>query len=81
MKKKYDLEAALEELEPNILKDSERLYQLKLNLQSLNQTYRTVLLLYLELGSMAKVGKVLNVSPSTVFIYISKIRKILMENH
>lgn len=78
--KKYNISAALEELEPNLIKDTELIYQLKTGISKLDSTNKTILMLYLELQSMSKVGKVLNVSPSTVYIYIKKIRGILLEN-
>lgn len=71
----YNLKTALEELEPNIMKDDEKVLELKERVLKLSETDQKILLLYLELGSMSKVGKILHVSPSTVYIYISKIRK------
>lgn len=73
----YNLKTALEELEPNIMKDDERVLELKERVLKLSEMDQKILLLYLELGSMSRVGKVLKVSPSTVYIYISRIREKL----
>lgn len=72
---KYNLQACLEEIEPNIVFDTDEMYTLKTKILGLDQTDRTIILLYLELQSMEKVGKVLNVSPSTIYQYIKKIRE------
>ena len=45
----------------------------------LSQSDRTILLLYCELGSQRKVGKMLGVSGSTVNIELKRIRKQVKE--
>lgn len=40
----------------------------------LDETERRIILLYAELGNMRDTAKALKVSPSTIYIYVSKIR-------
>lgn len=56
--------------------DDERVRSIKRAIaQVISPTDRTIILLYTELGSQRKVGKMLGVSASTVNIQLKRIRK------
>ena len=67
-----------DELEPDVLVDSEELYNIKdIILNTLDENDRIVFLLYLEYNSMSKVAKLLHVSTTTIYYLIRKVRGIV----
>lgn len=64
-----------DEWEPDVLSDSEEIYNIKdIILHTLDENDRVVFLLYLEYGSMGKVAKLLHVSTTTIYYIIRKVR-------
>ena len=64
-----------DEMVPNVLSDSEELYNIKdIILHTLDENDRVVFLLYLEYNSMGKVAKLLHVSTTTIYYIIRKVR-------
>lgn len=76
---KPTLKKALEEYETNLMKDTERGYTLKEAVKGLSEVDRIVLLLYCELQSYTEMSKVLNISRSSCFWAIKRIRGELKE--
>lgn len=74
------LRKALEEYEPNLLKDKEEIYRVKEAIQNLPEVDKIIFLLYTELQSYTELSKVLNVSRSTCFWMIKRIREELKES-
>lgn len=74
------LRKALEEYEPNILKDEEDIYKVKELLQTLPEVDRIVFLLYTELRSFTQLSLVLGVSRSSCYWMIKRIREELKES-
>ena len=67
-----------DEMEPDVLVDSEEIYNIKdIILHTLDENDRIVFLLYLEYNSMGKVAKLLHVSTTTIYYLIRKIRVII----
>ena len=67
-----------DEMEPDVLVDSEEIYNIKdIILHTLDENDRIVFLLYLEYNSMGKVAKMLHVSTTTIYYIIRKIRGIV----
>lgn len=67
-----------DEMVPNVLADSEELYNMKdIILHTLDENDRIVFLLYLEYSSMGKVAKMLHVSTTTIYYIIRKVREII----
>ena len=67
-----------DELIPNVLVDSEEIYNIKdIILHTLDENDRIVFLLYLEYNSMGKVAKLLHVSTTTIYYLIRKVREII----
>ena len=67
-----------DEMEPDVLVDSEEIYNIKdIILHTLDENDRIVFLLYLEYNSMGKVAKLLHVSTTTIYYIIRKIRGIV----
>lgn len=65
-----------DEMVPNVLVDSEELYNIKdIILHTLDENDRVVFLLYLEYSSMGKVAKMLHVSTTTIYYIIRKVRE------
>ena len=67
-----------EYLLPDKMVDDEKLYNLKSRINELPRTDINLLLLYLELGSYAKVAKFLNCSSTLIYLRIRKIRNKLI---
>lgn len=72
-------EIDIEELEneyllPDKMVDDEKLYLIKEKIKELPRADINLLLLYLELGSYAKVAKFLNCSSTLIYLRIRKIR-------
>ena len=67
-----------DELKPDVLVDSEELYNMKdIILHTLDENDRVVFLLYLEYNSMSKVAKMLHVSTTTIYYLIRKVRETI----
>ena len=67
-----------DELKPDVLVDSEELYNIKdIILHTLDENDRIVFLLYLEYNSMGKVAKLLHVSTTTIYYIIRRVRGIV----
>ena len=65
-----------DEMVPNVLIDSEELYNMKdIILHTLDENDRIVFLLYLEYNSMGKVAKMLHVSTTTIYYIIRRVRE------
>lgn len=65
-----------DEMVPNVLSDSEEIYNMKdIILHTLDENDRVVFLLYLEYNSMGKVAKMLHVSTTTIYYLIRKVRE------
>lgn len=67
-----------EYLTPDKMVDDEKLYILKERIKELPRTDINLLLLYLELGSYAKVAKFLNCSSTLIYLRIRKIRNSIL---
>ena len=69
-----------DEMEPDVLVDSEEIYNIKdIILHTLDENDRIVLLLYIEYNSMGKVAKLLHVSTTTIYYLIRKVREQIKE--
>ena len=69
-----------DEMEPDVLVDSEEIYNIKdIILHTLDENDRIVFLLYLEYNSMGKVAKMLHVSTTTIYYIIRKVREQIKE--
>ena len=69
-----------DEMVPNVLVDSEEIYNIKdIILHTLDENDRVVFLLYLEYNSMGKVAKMLHVSTTTIYYLIRKVRERIKE--
>lgn len=68
-------ELEFEFLDPDKMNDSEKLYLLKERISRLSTADRYILLLYLDMGSYAKVADFLNCSATTIYLKIKKIRE------
>ena len=69
-----------DEWEPDVLIDSEEIYNIKdIILHTLDENDRIVFLLYLEYNSMGKVAKMLHVSTTTIYYLIRKVREQIKE--
>ena len=67
-----------DEMMPNVLVDSEEIYNIKdIILHTLDENDRVVFLLYFEYNSMGKVAKMLHVSTTTIYYLIRKVREII----
>ena len=67
-----------DEMEPDVLVDSEEIYNIKdIILHTLDENDRVVFLLYLEYNSMGKVAKLLHVSTTTIYYIIRRVRSII----
>lgn len=61
-------------LTPDKMVDEEKIYLIKEKIKELPRADINLLLLYLELGSYAKVAKFLNCSSTLIYLRIRKIR-------
>lgn len=69
-----------DEMEPDVLVDSEEIYNIKdIILHTLDENDRIVFLLYIEYNSLQKVADLLHVSQSTIFIRVRRIRNEIKE--
>ena len=69
-----------DEMEPDVLVDSEEIYNIKdIILHTLDENDMVVFLLYLEYNSMGKIAKILHVSTTTIYYLIRKVREQVKE--
>lgn len=68
-----------EEYSSDIFIDDERMYRIKEIINNLDDLDQALLIIYAEKGSMAKTGKIFNVSPATIHSNIKRIRQIIKE--
>ena len=73
------LKRALEEYEPNILEDDERIYQIKQVVDNLQEVDRIIFLLYTELRSFTALSAILGISRSSCFWTVKRIREEIKE--
>lgn len=73
------LKKSQEEYLPNILEDSEEIFKLKTIVNNLPEVDRIIFLAYVELRSFTELSKVLNVSRSTCFWIVKRIREEIKE--
>lgn len=75
------IQSLIDEMEPNALVDDEKIYNIKdIVLHKLDENDKIVFLLYLEYGSMQKVGKKLHVSATTIYYIIRRVRETITSN-
>ena len=78
---KLTLKGALEEYKPDILEDSEDLYKLKTIVNNLPEVDRIIFLAYVELRSFTELSRVLNVSRSTCYWVVKRIREEILARY
>lgn len=65
-------------LTPDKMVDDEKLYLIKEKIKELPRADINLLLLYLELGSYAKVAKFLNCSSTLIYLKLKRIKSMLI---
>lgn len=68
-----------EEYASDIFIDTDELYRIKEIISNLDDLDQALLIIYAEKGSMAKTGKIFNVSAATIHSHIKRIRQIIKE--
>lgn len=68
-----------EEYKGDFLKDDEKMFKLKEIIKNLDDLDRAILIVYSDEGSMAKAGKIFNVSAATIYTNIKRIRQEIKE--
>ena len=74
-KQQISLQKIEEEYIGDFLKDDDRIFRLKQIINELDDLDRAILIVYAEKGSMAKTGKIFNVSAATIYTNIKRIRQ------
>ena len=74
-KQQISLQKIEEEYEGDFLKDDDRIFRLKQIINELDDLDKAILIMYAEKGSMAKTGKIFNVSAATIYTNIKRIRQ------
>ena len=69
------LKRALEEYEPDIMEDDERIYRIKQVVDNLQESDRIIFLLYTELRSFTALSTILGISRSSCFWTVKRIRE------
>ena len=69
------LKRALEEYEPDIMEDDERIFQIKQVVDNLQESDRIIFLLYTELHSFTALSTILGISRSSCFWTVKRIRE------
>ena len=69
------LKRALEEYEPDIMEDDEKIYQIKQVVDNLQESDRIIFLLYTELRSFTALSTILGISRSSCFWTVKRIRE------
>ena len=78
-KEHISLQKIEEEYEGDFLKDDERMYKIKQIINELDDLDRAILIVYADEQSMAKAGRIFNVSPATIYSNIKRIRQIIKD--
>lgn len=78
-KEHISLQKIIDEYEGDFLKDDDRMYKIKQIIDELDDLDKVLLILYADEGSMAKTGKIFNVSAATIYTHIRRIRNIIKE--
>ena len=73
------LKRALEEYKPDILEDSEEIYQIKQAVDNLQEVDRIIFLLYTELHSFTALSAILGISRSSCFWTVKRVREEIKE--
>ena len=73
------LKRALEEYEPDIMEDDERIFQIKQVVDNLQEVDRIIFLLYTELHSFTALSAILGISRSSCFWTVKRIREEIKE--
>ena len=73
------LKRALEEYEPDIMEDDEKIYQIKQVVDNLQESDRIIFLLYTELRSFTALSAILGISRSSCFWTVKRIREEIKE--
>lgn len=68
-----------EEYASDIFIDDDKLYKIKEIIDNLDDLDKALLIIYSEEGSMAKAGKIFNVSAATIYTNIKRIRQIIKD--
>ena len=78
-KQQISLQKIEEEYIGDFLKDDDRIFRLKQIINELDDLDKAILIMYAEKGSMAKTGKIFNVSAATIYTNIKRIRNIIKD--
>lgn len=78
-KQHISLQKIEEEYMGDFLKDDDRIFRLKQIINELDDLDQALLIIYAEKGSMAKTGKIFNVSAATIYSNIKRIRQIIKD--
>ena len=68
-----------EEYASDIFIDTDEMYRIKEIISNLDDLDQALLIIYAEKGSMAKTGKIFNVSAATIYTHIKRIRQIIKD--
>ena len=68
-----------EEYSSDIFIDDDRMHRIKEIISNLDDLDQALLIIYAEKGSMAKTGRIFNVSAATIYSNIKRIRQIIKE--
>lgn len=68
-----------EEYSSDIFVDDDKMHRIKEIIDNLDDLDQALLIIYAEKGSMAKTGKIFNVSAATIYTNIKRIRNIIKE--
>ena len=75
------LKKSQEEYLPNVMTDEEDLYKLKTIVNNLPEVDRIIFLAYVELRSFTELSKILNVSRSTCYWVVKRIREEIVRKY
>ena len=75
------LKRALEEYEPDIMEDDERIFQIKQVVDNLQESDRIIFLLYTELRSFTALSAILGISRSSCFWTVKRIREEILARY
>lgn len=78
-KQHTSLQKIEEEYIGDFLKDDDRMFKLKGIIENMDDLDRAILIVYADEGSMAKAGKIFNVSAATIYSNIKRIRQKIKE--
>ena len=75
------LKRALEEYEPDIMEDDEKIFQIKQVVDNLQESDRIIFLLYTELRSFTALSAILGISRSSCFWTVKRIREEILARY